>query len=64
VDPEEGCHKDRAMLMATSARFRWPSTRDVVSAYAHNLMAANKRRQPTPTSPTNMALNSRSCTVL
>jgi hypothetical protein len=41
VDPEAGNGHDRALLMATSARFRWPSPRSFVSAYAQNLMAAD-----------------------
>jgi len=41
VDPGAGDGHDRALLMATSARFQWPSPRGFVSAYAQNLMAAD-----------------------
>ena len=41
MDPQTGNGYDHALLMATSARFRWPSPRRFVSAYAQNLMAAD-----------------------
>ncbi len=41
MDPGTGNEHDRALLMATSARFQWPSPRGFVSAYAQNLMAAD-----------------------
>lgn len=40
MDPGAGNGHARPLLMATSARFRWPSPRGFVSAYAQNLMAA------------------------
>jgi len=46
VDPGAGNGHDRALLMATSARFHWPSPRGFVSAYAQNLMAADTRSAP------------------
>ncbi len=42
--PEADNRHTRALLMATSARFRWPSPRSFVSAYAQNLMAADNQR--------------------
>lgn len=45
MDPGAGNGHDRALLMATSARFHWPSPRGFVSAYAQNLMAADRRRR-------------------
>ena len=44
MDPGAGNGHDRALLMATSARFQWPSPRGFVSAYAQNLMAADSLR--------------------
>jgi len=46
VDPGAGDGHDRALLMATSARFQWPSPRGFVSAYAQNLMAADTTSSP------------------
>ncbi len=41
MDPGTGNEHHRALLMATSAQFQWPSPRGFVSAYAQNLMSAD-----------------------
>ena len=45
VDPGAGNEHSRALLMATSARFQWPSPRDFVSAHVQILMAADTSAQ-------------------